>query len=178
MNEANTQRQIESASAARRWSVPWPPQTGFRRQLGILRWFIPLLLVVLVVVYEIGPSRWIYQSLGFNFHLAAEILLFATVGPLLVFIILDLHGRWIDERETAELQSQLLVQANEKDQALRQLSDDTLQILFATSLLLATFKSGHGDLPEHTTAQIEATEQALNETMKRLRSHLPQAQEL
>jgi hypothetical protein len=156
----------------------WPSLTGFRRQLGILRWLAPLLLVLLVVVYELGPSRWIYQSLGFNVHLAAEIVLFATVGPLLAFIILDLLGRWIDERETADLQSQLLAQANEKDLALRQLSDDTLQILFATSLLLATFKNGHGDLPEHTTAQIEATEQALDETIQRLRSHLPEAREL
>lgn len=149
-----------------------PKVASSRRQLGLLKWFVPVGLVLLVVAYELGPSRWIYNSLGFTYHLLVEIMLFGTVGPLLAFVILELLGRWIAERETADLQAQLLAQASEKDQQVRQVGDDTLQILFATSLLITTIKSDQSGLPTTTAAQIEITEQALGEAIQRVRSQL------
>ncbi len=151
----------------------WLPKLApFRHQLRILKWFIPFGLVVLVVAYELGLSRWTYEGLGFTYHLLAEILLFGTVGPLLAFVLLELLGRWIDEKETSDLQAHLLAQASEKELKVRQLNDDTLQLLFATSLLMTAIKSDGGNLPPDTVVQIEATEQALNESIKHLRSHL------
>ena len=140
--------------------------------MGLLKWLIPAGLILLVVFYEVGPSRWIYEGFGFRIHLVAEILLFGTVGPIVAFILLELLGRWIDEKETADFQAQLLAQANEKEQVVRQTSDDTLQVLFATSLLINTIKSDRFNLPSQTAKQIEITEQALNETIKRLHAQL------
>lgn len=137
-----------------------------------MKWLIPLGLVLLVIAYEVGPSRWVYNSLGFTYHLVVEIFIFGTVGPALAFVLLELLGRWIDEKETTELQANLLARANEKELEVRQISDDTIQVLFATSLLITTFKSDQSDLPPNTAAQIEVTEQALHETIKRLRSQL------
>ncbi len=146
--------------------------TNLRRRLGLLKWLIPVGLILLVVAYEFGPARWLHDGLGFTHHLLAEILLFGTLGPVLAYVLLDLLGRWIDEKETAELQANLLVKANEKELEVRQISDDTLQVLFATSLLITTLKSNQSDLPPNTATQIDVTEQALHEAMQRLRSHL------
>ena len=41
--------------------------TTFRQQLRLLKWLIPAGLVLLVVGYELGPSRWTYENLGLNF---------------------------------------------------------------------------------------------------------------
>lgn len=153
----------------RRWL---PKSNSFRRQLRILKWLIPIGLVMLVVAYELGPSRWTYQSLGFNYHLLAEIILFGTMGPLLAFVLLELLGRWIDEKETADLQTRLLAEAGDKELRVRQLNDDTLQVLFATSLLITAIESDGARLSSNTTTQIKITEQALDEVMQRLRSHL------
>jgi len=149
-----------------------PNLTTFRRQLRILKWLIPTGLVLLVVAYELGPSRWIYDGFGFNYHLLVEIFLLGTVGPLLAFVLLELLGRWIDEKETADLQARLLANAGEKELKVRQLSDDTIQVLFATNLLITTIKSDGSKLPRNTVAQIEITEQALDEAIQRLRSHI------
>jgi len=75
-----------------------PKPNFFRRQLQTLKWLIPVGLVIVVVLYEIGPSRWTYQGWGFSIHLLVEIILFGTVGPLLAFVLLELLGRWIDEK--------------------------------------------------------------------------------
>jgi signal transduction histidine kinase len=146
--------------------------TTLRRQLGLFKWLIPAGLMLLVIVYELGPARWLNDGLGFSYHLLVEIVLFGTLGPALAFVLLDLLGRWVDEKETADLQAKLLAEANEKEIIVRQVSDDTLQVLFATSLLIATMKSDHFDLPSETAAQIEATEQELQEAIDRLRFHL------
>jgi hypothetical protein len=149
-----------------------PKLSSFRRQLRLLKWLIPAGLILLVIAYEVGPSLWIYEGFGSRVHLVAEILLFGAVGPIVVFILLELLGRWIDEKETADFQAELLAQANEKELEVRQTSDDTLQVLFATSLLIGTLKSDQSNLPSNTAKQIEITEQALNETMQRLYTQL------
>jgi hypothetical protein len=149
-----------------------PNEAGFRQRLGLLRWLIPFGMVFLVIVYEVGPSRWVYERLGFAYHLAAEIVLFGTVGPVLVFVLLELLGRWIDEKETADFQANLLANAQMKELEARQINDDTIQVLFATSLLITNFKTDQTDLPPSTAIQIEVTEQALHDAMQRLRSHI------
>lgn len=149
-----------------------PMLTSFHQQLKVFKWLIPIGMMLLVVVYEVGPSRWTYESFGFTYHLLIEILIFGTVGPAFAFVLLELLGRWMDERETADLQARLLAQANEKDLKIRQLNDETLQVLFATSLLITNIKSDQTNLPFNTTTQLEVTERALGEAMQRLRSHL------
>ncbi len=144
---------------------------GIRHKLGFMKHLIPLGLVLFVIAYELGPSRWIYDSLGFNIHLLFEILTFATIGPLLAFLVLELLSRWIEEKETAETQAVLLTKAQQKEHEIRQISDDTLQVLFATSLLMTIIKS-KDTVPAHIAEQIEVTEKALDESIDRLRVHL------
>ena len=149
-----------------------PKMVSLRRQFRTLRWLIPLTLMLLVIAYELGPARWIFETLGFTYHLLAEILIFATVGPALVFIMLDLLVRWLDERDTADYQASLLSLANKNEQSSRQLHDDMLQTLFATSLLIAELKSDKTSMSPELVEQIEANDRALDEAKQRLQTQL------
>jgi signal transduction histidine kinase len=166
----------EMTSSRLRWNerlVSWlPPVTSFHSQIRLWRWLIPVGLVVLVVFYEIGPSRWIYERLGFTTHLTVEVLVFGTVGPALAFAVLVLLGRWLDERDTSDFQAQLLARARNEVESSRQLNDDALQILFSAGTLFSTFKNDVPEVPPETAAELEAAEQALNEAIQRLRAHL------
>lgn len=144
---------------------------AIRRRFGTLKWLIPLGLIVIVIAYELGPSRWIYDSFGFTYHLLGEILVFATVGPLLALISLEFFSRWVDEKETADMQADLLSRARAHEQNARQLSDDTLQVLYATSLMIAHLQDA-ADIPAEAVGQIDATQEALNSSIENLRSHL------
>lgn len=145
---------------------------NLHQKMATLKWLVPLGLVLIVIAYEVGPSLWIYNTLGFNYHLFAEILLFGTVGPVVVFILLELLDRWIVEKEKAEFQANLLAKAKEKELEVSQISDDTIQVLFAVGLLLTTFKSDQSGSSFISANQIEVTEQALDEAIRRLKSQL------
>jgi hypothetical protein len=137
-----------------------------------VRWLAPVSLVIVVIAYEVGPARWIYNGLGFPYHLLAEILVFGTIGPIVVFLLLDLRWRWLDERDTSDYQAQLLTQARKDADRSRQLTDDALQALFSVGTLLSICKSDCPDLPPEKIGDIETTEQALATAIQRLRSHL------
>lgn len=143
-----------------------------REHLRMLNWIVPVAMFLLVVVYELGPSRWLFMSYGFQFHLLAEMLIFATVGPALAFTILHLLRRWLEERDTSELQAALLARSREEAEGSRQLNDDALQVLFAAGVLIDTLKSGNQALPPKLTAQVEDTERALQDAVAQLRTHL------
>lgn len=149
-----------------------PSHVVFRRRFHLLQKLIPATLVLLVVIYEIGPARWIHDILGEDQHFVAEILVYATVGPALAFLLLDFVGRWLDERDTAELQAQVLAHARESERISRELSDEALQTLFAASALLASFKSTLPDIPPETAAALRDTEQALGQAIQKLRDQL------
>ena len=155
----------------RRRTMSWRLLTGFRRHLGLLRWLIPGGLMLLVIAYELGPARWIAGRLGFTYHLAAEILLFGTVGPLLAFILLDFLSRWLDERDTSDLQAHLLAQTREQVQTGHRLCDDALQALFAAGAIIASLKPDPESSPE-LAAHVQTAEQQLSQTIKNLRRHL------
>ena len=147
-------------------------RSTFHRKLGLLKWLIPLGMVLLVIAYVIGPSRWIYNTLGFPIHLLAEILFFGTIGPLLAFLLMELLDRWLVEKENAELQAKLLALAEQKELEVSQISDDTIQVLFAAGLLITNLKSEQFDPSLINTSQIEVTEQALHDAIQRLRSQI------
>lgn len=138
----------------------------------MLQWMVPLGLVLLVVIYEIGPARWILESLGEERHLIAEIAVYAVVGPILAYWLLHFLGRWIDERETSEFQAQLLAQTREQARISQELSDKALQTLFAASVLLSTLRSSLDDLSPEETSTLQKTEEALNSAIRQIRDHL------
>ena len=128
--------------------------------------------MLLVVIYEIGPARWIQDGVGDAYHFVAEILLYGTVGPLLAFLLLRFLGRWLEERETSELQAQVLAQAREHARVSRELSDDALQTLFAVSTLLASLESTLPNLSPEAAPTLHETQQSLDCAIRRLRDHL------
>ena len=143
-----------------------------RRWLGLLQVLVPAGLVLLVVAYEIGPARWIYDGLGEAYHFVAEILFYGTVGPVLAFLLLHLLHRWLEEKETSDVQAQVLAQAREYARTSRELSDDALQTLFAASMLLASLKSAVPDLPPEAASSLLEIEQSLDLAIQKLRNHL------
>ena len=144
-----------------------------KKHMKLLSWAVPLAMFALVVGYELGPARWIHQNLGYRYHLLAEVLVFATLGPLRVFAILQLLRRWLEERDTSDLQARLLARTRADAEGSRQLNDDALQVLFAAGVLIDTLKAGKDEaLPPKLREQVEETEEALQVAVAQLRSHL------
>lgn len=147
---------------------------NMRQWLPTLRWLVPLTLVLLVIAYEIIPARWIYIEFGFAYHILSDVVIFGTVGPILAYLVLTFVDRWLEEKETADLQATVLAKARADANASRQLSDDAVQVLFASGTLLELVKEACPDLPEETAVQLNTMEQALDSAIQRLRSHLLQ----
>ena len=43
-----------------------------QEHLPLLSWAVPLAMVLLVVGYELGPANWVYENLGYRYHVLAE----------------------------------------------------------------------------------------------------------
>jgi signal transduction histidine kinase len=143
-----------------------------RRRLILLKWLVPVGLALAVILYELGPARWIHTTLGDTYHFVAEILVYGTVGPVMAFLLLDILGRWLEERETSELQTLILAQAREHARIDRELNDSVLQSLFAASVLLDSINASLPELPAEVAAHLQETNRALDETIQQLRAHL------
>lgn len=148
------------------------PTEQIRQHLPRLRWLIPFGLALLVAIYEIGPAFWIYQIYGIHIHIVAEIVVFGTVGPILAFFVLNFLERWLEERETTDLQAAILAKAQQDAQTSRLLSDDAIQMLFAAGTLITSLKEGHPELSGETAVQIQAIETSLNQAITQIRTHL------
>jgi signal transduction histidine kinase len=148
---------------------------GLARRLKVARWVVPALLVVLVVGYEAGPSRWLSATYGDTYHLWAEILIYGAVGPVIAFGLLDFLGRWLAEKETAELQSRLLSRARERVQLSEQLSDRALQELFAASMQLCELEAQLPNLPPEAAERLRQICQSFDHAIRHLRDHLMNA---
>jgi signal transduction histidine kinase len=140
----------------------------------MLQWMVPLGLVLLVVMYQLGPARWILERFGLEQHLIGEVLVFAVVGPVLAYWLLHFLSRWIEEREISDLQAQLLAHTREQARISNELSDKALQTLFAASILLSTLQSSLGDLSPEETSTLLQTQEALNSAIQQIRDHLEQ----
>lgn len=149
-------------------------QFALRRRLRALKWLAPGALVLIVVGYELLISRTVNDIFGPLPHYALDILVYGTVGPVLIFWLLHFLGRWLDERETSELQATILAQARERVRAHQELNDSTLQSLFATSLFLNAVEANLRDLPPEARTQLHAANQSLDRVIRQLREHLLQ----
>lgn len=139
-----------------------------RQRLHLLRWLVPLALIVLVLIYEAGPARWT-AAMGRPYHVLLEIILFAMIGPTLAFLFLDSTQRWLEERDTSDLQAQVVAAAQADADRSRELCDDALQALFSAGTLIGSLKVA---LPPEESAPVETAEEALNEVVRELRDHL------
>jgi hypothetical protein len=156
-----------------------PSQTGekswfsnLRRWLNWLQWIAPVGMILIVAAYELGPGRWLNDYLGETHHETAEILFYGTFGPLLVFVLLHFIRRWLDEKETSDLQAQILRKAHEKVKDTHSATDDAMQALFAASVLLNSLEAKGTELKPEELAAIRDTRQALEVSIQRLRAQL------
>jgi PAS domain S-box-containing protein len=76
---------------------------NFRQRIALLRWAFPLFLVFSVVVYQLVVASWVHDRFGENTHYMAEILFYATLGPLLTYWIMTNITQWMDQKEQAEM---------------------------------------------------------------------------
>lgn len=72
------------------------------RRLNWLRWLLPLVFVLLVILYQLGPARWVHDAYSDPAHYGIEILFYATAGPLIAFWALGMVSRWLEEKDQAE----------------------------------------------------------------------------
>ena len=165
------------AQAASRATTPAGRQTEdsllealavLRRRLHWLRWLRPAGLAALVIAYELGPAHWIHTRLGDNWYFVAEIVVYGTFGPGLAWLLLHFLDRWLEERETTEVQAGVLAQAREQARVNHDLTDAALQTLFALSLHLDTLQTNVPDLEPATAARFAQTKQAVGDAIQKL----------
>ncbi|MBI3243484.1 MAG: hypothetical protein HYZ49_14465 [Chloroflexi bacterium] len=146
--------------------------SAIRQRLGLLKWLAPTGLLLVVVIYEIGPARWIHDVIGETHHFLAEIVIYGSVGPLLTFTLLHFLGRWLEERETSDLQAQVLARARQQAEVGHQLSDEVLQSLFAVSAMLASLEAGAAELLPAEQLQLRNARTTLDQTVQQLQAYL------
>lgn len=71
-----------------------------RQRVALLRWALPTALLILTLIYELGPARWLQDNPHDPVDL--EIFLYGVLSPLLAFWVLTLIGRWLDKTNRAE----------------------------------------------------------------------------
>jgi signal transduction histidine kinase len=146
--------------------------SSIQRRIGTLKWLVPAGLFLLVVGVEVGPLGWVRRNWGETYHLAGEILIYGTVGPILAFALLHFLGRWLEEKDTSELQAQVLARTREQARSNHQLADSTLQSLFAASVLLTSIESGAANLPPEAVAQLREAQHALECAIQQLHTNV------
>ena len=74
----------------------------FKQRISLLRWAFPLFLVFSVVVYQLIVASWVHDQFGESTHYIAEILFYATLGPLLTYWIMTNINQWMHQKDQAE----------------------------------------------------------------------------
>lgn len=78
------------------------PNTNLQSRVKVLRWIIPIGLLVLSVGYQLGPARWVHDRFDESTHFLVEILFYGFVGPTIVFLAFDQIKQWLLDKEEAE----------------------------------------------------------------------------
>jgi hypothetical protein len=149
-----------------------PPLTALRRRLTVLRRVVPGALLLVVLVYEFGVARWIQGAYGDQTHFLVETALYGTVGPALAYGLLLMLGRWLEERETSDLQAAILAEARERARVRLQITDHALQALFAANALLFTLEASETNLSEGKRASLGEARRALERSIEELNRRL------
>jgi PAS domain S-box-containing protein len=83
-----------------------PIDHALQQRVAILRWVLPVTLIVLTAIYELGPGHLLQANP--NDPVDIEILLYGVISPLLAFWMLTLIGRWLEKTDRAEKQAQAI----------------------------------------------------------------------
>ena len=94
-------------------------------RLRILQWMLPLSIVLMAALYQLGPARYVSDHYSHDIHWAVEVLFYGTSGPLVVWFSLRVIRHWNLEKELAEadvmrLNVELQQRVEERTQELRE----------------------------------------------------------
>jgi PAS domain S-box-containing protein len=71
-----------------------------------LRYVVPPMLVLVVVLYQLGITQWLERNYGHGFHYGFEIGFYSLLGPAVTLFTLIWVERRLQERERFERQAQ------------------------------------------------------------------------
>jgi PAS domain S-box-containing protein len=75
---------------------------SFRQRIALMRWGFPVFLIFSVIVYQLIVARWVHYLFGENTHYIAEILFYATLGPLVTYWVMTYIIYGLDQKDQAE----------------------------------------------------------------------------
>jgi PAS domain S-box-containing protein len=78
------------------------PGTNLQARIKVIRWIIPIGLLILAVGYQFGPARWMHDNIGDDAHFLIEILFYGLVGPSIVYLAFNQIQQWLLEKDRAE----------------------------------------------------------------------------
>ncbi len=127
-------------------------------RLLLLQRILPLAILGVAVIHQLGPARYIHDYFGDWAHYGLEIVFYGTAGPAVMFLTLRLVRIWVEQKERAEaevyrlnrelqhriderthlLQRIIEVQEEERKRIARELHDDFAQTLTALTINLET----------------------------------------
>jgi signal transduction histidine kinase len=146
--------------------------SNFHAWLKVLRWVLPLALLLIVIAYETVVAPWFHDGFGEKYHYLSEIIFYGTIGPLLAFVLLDFLDRWLEEKETNDLQSRILAEVKAYAGMSHKLNDEALQTLFAVSMLLSSLESSIQRKDPDAAALLKEAEDTLGIAINEIREHL------
>lgn len=97
-------------------------------RLHLLQRWLPIAVVAVAALYQLGPARYIHNQFGDWTHFGLEILFYGTVGPLFLWFTLRVVREWVEQKERAEaevyrLNRELQQRVEERTQELKQKAD-------------------------------------------------------
>jgi signal transduction histidine kinase len=147
-------------------------RSNFHAWLKVLRWVLPFALLLIVILYETVVAPWFHEGFGEKYHYLSEIVFYGTIGPILTFVLLDFLDRWLEEKETNDLQSRILAEVKAYAGMSHKLNDEALQTLFAVSMLLSSLESPIQRQDPEAAALLKQTENTLEIAIEEIREHL------
>jgi len=76
--------------------------TPVSRRIHLLRWLLPAVIAVVVLVYQLIFAAYAHDNFGHTEHTLLELLFYAGLGPAVSWAVLTQIGRWLNEKEEAE----------------------------------------------------------------------------
>jgi signal transduction histidine kinase len=71
-------------------------------RLRLMQWALPATIALSAAVYQLGPARFFHERYGDWAHYGIEVLLYALLGPTVMWFVLRTMRTWVEQKEQAE----------------------------------------------------------------------------
>lgn len=97
-------------------------------RLHLLQRWLPIAVMAVATLYQLGPARYIHNHYGDWAHYALEILFYGTSGPVFIWLTMRVVREWVEQKEQAEaevyrLNSELQQRVDARTRELKQKAD-------------------------------------------------------